>query len=246
MRILLFVGIVLLGGLAGFGWAKLVGCPDGGCPLTATPRRGAVFGLFFGLLAALSVISRAGAAADAGTAESTAILHPKDAAEFAALVGAENGRPVLVDFYADWCGPCRQLAPTVAAFAEAHRDAVGVVKVNVDTHQDLAQKYGITSIPALCLFRAGKLVKQSVGAMSSEQPGMSVAPVLDRSLRRPYQGMPQRRRRVGCREFLRGPATQARGQMVAAKDECVRQRILPETSGLTIADQPTDLMKTRW
>lgn len=168
MRILLFVGIVLLGGLAGFGWAKLVGCPDGGCPLTATPWRGAAFGLIFGVLAGFSILRPTGTTMVAAVAESTAILHPKDAAEFAALVAPGSGKTVLVDFYADWCGPCRQFAPAVAAFAEAHRDVVTVAKINVDAHQDLARNYGITSIPALCLFRDGKLVKQSVGAMSAE------------------------------------------------------------------------------
>jgi len=169
MRILLLVGIVLLGGLAGFGWAKLVGCADGACPLTATPWRGAAFGLVLGLVVGLNAVPLIGATTDTGTTESDAISHPKDAAEFAALLGPGNGQTVLVDFYADWCGPCRRFAPELARFANAHRDSVNVAKVNVDTNQALAQTYGITTIPAICLFRDGKLVKQTTGAMSSER-----------------------------------------------------------------------------
>ena len=66
---------------------------------------------------------------------------------------------VLVDFYADWCGPCKMLAPVL----ESVTNDIKVVKVNVDKHNDLARKYGVMSIPCLILFSEGKEVKRNVG-----------------------------------------------------------------------------------
>lgn len=74
---------------------------------------------------------------------------------------AENAT-VLVDFYADWCGPCKMAAPALEAIAKAHPE-VTVVKVNVDQESALAQSYGIMSIPNFILFKDGKAVDQMVG-----------------------------------------------------------------------------------
>ena len=71
--------------------------------------------------------------------------------------------PVLGDFWATWCGPCKMLAPTVAEIAEEYAGRVKVGKVNVDNAPELAAQYGITSIPALLLFRNGEVAKTSVG-----------------------------------------------------------------------------------
>ncbi len=76
----------------------------------------------------------------------------------------ENDKPVLIDFWAEWCGPCRMIAPVIEEIAGAHENIV-VGKVDIDAHPDLAQRYGITGIPFFGLFQDGILAKQAVGAM---------------------------------------------------------------------------------
>jgi len=79
-----------------------------------------------------------------------------------------SSKPVLVDFWAQWCTPCRMLAPTVEAVAEQFRESANVVKLNVDDNPSTAQRYGIKGIPTLILFREGKEVERVVGATSKE------------------------------------------------------------------------------
>jgi thioredoxin 1 len=77
----------------------------------------------------------------------------------------QSQEPVLVDFTAQWCAPCRFLAPTVEALAADYKGRVKVAKLDVDENQDVAQQYGIRSMPTLLLFKQGAVVGQVVGAV---------------------------------------------------------------------------------
>ncbi len=78
-------------------------------------------------------------------------------------------KTVLVDFWADWCGPCKMLAPTISEIAEEFADSVKVGKVNVDEQPELADKFGITSIPTVIAFKDGKVLDTSVGYVSKSK-----------------------------------------------------------------------------
>ena len=80
----------------------------------------------------------------------------------------QSEKPVLIDFYADWCGPCRMVSPIVDEIAE-ERDDILVAKINVDSEPELAEAFGVISIPMLAVMKNGEVVKQASGARPKAQ-----------------------------------------------------------------------------
>jgi thioredoxin 1 len=86
--------------------------------------------------------------------------------------------PVLVDFWAEWCGPCRMIAPSVDAIAEEFAGKLKVFKLNVDQEATLASKYGVMSIPTLIIFKGGSVAEQIVGALPKQKLVEKIQPHL--------------------------------------------------------------------
>lgn len=84
------------------------------------------------------------------------------------VIEASHDRVVLVDFWAEWCGPCKALAPVLEEVAEARADSLKVVKVDVDTEQRLAQNHGVRALPTLVIFHQGQAAGQLVGLQSAD------------------------------------------------------------------------------
>jgi len=75
-----------------------------------------------------------------------------------------SDKPIMVDFWATWCGPCRAVSPILDKIAEENADKISIVKLDVDDNPETAMKYGITSIPAMYVFKNGEVVKRVIGA----------------------------------------------------------------------------------
>lgn len=79
-----------------------------------------------------------------------------------------SAKPVLVDFWAEWCGPCRMVGPALEQLSKTMNGKIKVAKLNVDENQEIAMKYGIQSIPSLLLYKEGKEIGRTIGAASKE------------------------------------------------------------------------------
>ena len=95
------------------------------------------------------------------------IVHTNDGDFESDVINA--GKPALVDFWAEWCGPCKAIAPLLDEAADEYADRLSVVKLNVDENPNTAQKFGIRSIPTLILFKDGAVQAQKLGVMSKTQ-----------------------------------------------------------------------------
>jgi thioredoxin 1 len=133
-------------------------CTSGTCPLTSTWWRGAIYGAVLG--GVFYFVS--GQNGSASMNESTGNVKLISQDQFEAEV-TQAGLPVLVDFYATWCGPCKRLAPMVDELAGQYSGRIKFVKVNVDASPALAQRFQIEGIPALLFFKKGQIVDRIVG-----------------------------------------------------------------------------------
>ena len=170
-----FIIILVIGAGIGALMGHFGKCHDGGCPLTANPVRGAIWGVCLAALAAYPLLMNA---LRKPVPESENIVHPQSAEELKAA-DKEKSRVVLVDFYADWCGPCRGLAPTINKLADDYKGRTEVMKVNIDQQAPLANQYGVQSIPTVVILKDGTEVNRFVGV----QPYETYSAALDSALK---------------------------------------------------------------
>jgi len=164
MAIKIVAGIVI-GGLLGFGLGLLGKCSTRTCPLTGNPISGAIFGALIGFMIVYSVACGGGYQRAGWDSPHTVNIESKS--QFDTLI-KESSKPILVDFYATWCGPCKMMLPTVNEIAKETQEQAIVAKVNTDKQSELAQIYQIEGIPTFILFNKGSAIGKWSGVQSKE------------------------------------------------------------------------------
>jgi thioredoxin 1 len=163
---------IVLGGAVGAAIGYVGRCTGGTCPLTCNPIGGILIGAVVGALL-LTSLRRT----PEPVALSPHLLQVTDQEQFDTVL-AEHP-VVLVDFYADWCGPCRRLKPTVSAIANEYAGRVAVVTVNVDKAAALASAHAVQGIPDVRIFHAGQQAEKLVGLQDAEQYRKRLDALLD-------------------------------------------------------------------
>ena len=146
-------------------------CAGGGCPMMGNPVGGVIFGAIIGTLLASSFGNKGPA-----FTPSKNVVEIASSEQFETLLKSQH--VVMADFYADWCGPCRNLKPTIHELADAYAGRVTVAAVNVDANGDLAQQHGVSGIPDVRIFKGGKQVDQLVGLSRKEKYAESLDSLL--------------------------------------------------------------------
>ena len=149
---------LLIGGGLGAVLGYFGKCSSGACPLTANPWRGALYGAVLGLLFHTAIASTGPGSAGESTANVTLVTQAQFEAELAQAKG-----PVVVDFFATWCGPCKRLSPMLDELAGPRTNQIRFLKVDVDQSAQLAERFGVQGVPTLVFFRNGKEVDRLVG-----------------------------------------------------------------------------------
>lgn len=172
MKLASIASIVLIGGVFGGLLGYFGKCTSGACPLTANPWRGSIIGLLLGGLVAVSIFGNPSAArslSGKSKAKSDAVVHISGEDDFRKLV-LNADKPALVDFYADWCGPCRALSPHVVGLAESNDDII-VAKIDVDdkANNGLARKYNVRAIPRLIVVKDGEVAASHTGYIKQDK-----------------------------------------------------------------------------
>jgi thioredoxin 1 len=154
---------VLIGGGLGALLGYFGKCSSGACPLTANPWRGAIYGALLGGL--FYYVS--GGSSPASMNKSTANIKLITEGQFDAEV-VQSPLPVVVDFYATWCGPCKRLSPMLDELAGPLTSKIKFVKINVDEAPNLSQRFGIQAIPTLIFFKNGNVADKLIGLPSKD------------------------------------------------------------------------------
>jgi len=160
---MMLIFTILIGGGLGAALGYFGKCSSGACPLTANPRRGAMVGALLGLLVHFASGRSGSGSVNVSTANVTRIQESQFETEV-----VQSTLPVVVDFYASWCGPCKILSPMLEDLAGPLTNKVKFVKINVDEANTLAQRMEIQAMPTLLFFKNGKVVDRSVGLPSRE------------------------------------------------------------------------------